>query len=65
MFHVLCCRYPANLPETTTNGVNAQDLSADKPSAVIAKAFVPTSVLRKYHCDKHDHQVGCTWLGLQ
>ncbi len=33
---------------------NLETSSGGKPHPVISQAFVPTSVLRKLHCDKHD-----------
>ncbi|XP_028400549.1 eukaryotic translation initiation factor 4E transporter-like isoform X2 [Dendronephthya gigantea] len=58
-------RYP-NMSEAAT--VGSSSLNAKVPSScqsgvkpntnypAISQAFVPTSVLRKYHCDKHDQK---------
>ena len=46
-------RYP-RLSEANTVVGNTDTNSGVKANPVISQAFVPTSVLRKLHCDKHD-----------
>ena len=45
------------MSEANTISGSLQNSSGAKTNPVISQAFVPTSVLRKFHCDKHD-QVG-------
>jgi hypothetical protein len=53
---LLLFRYPQMSEANNVDG-NTQNSSGEKPRPVISQEFVPTSVLRKFHCDKHD-QVG-------
>ena len=50
---VFLFRYP-RMPEANSLVGIADKSSAVKTNPVISQAFVPTSVLRKLHCDKHD-----------
>lgn len=48
-------RYPQMSEANNVDG-NTQNSSGEKPRPVISQEFVPTSVLRKFHCDKHDQK---------